>query len=843
MDEDIPKEGLPEPDALGEFKIDERFNFSSPGTEPRSKSKAAQDSSKNETVAGTPGQGPDSMPLGPGPDDDTDALIGQTIGNYEVVELLGRGGFGTVYKAKDLKLQRFAALKFLRFPLDSEFRKLFEREAQVIANLGKHPSIVQIYSWGEHRGSHYFALEYLDSSAEALMEKNQDPLPVKRALEIAAECAGALHFAHEQGVLHRDVKPANILIDGKSGHAKVCDFGLAKIHTLGTGTATSTIAGSPHYMAPEQIAGKTMDGRTDVYSLGVTLYELLSRQLPCTGSSHVDIMDQIRKRKSTPLRKFRPDLSDSVLGIVQRATAFRPEDRYGSAEDMQRAIEDVLSSLERTGSSENVVPARGRRRKRIGLKTAVGALIAAGIVVIATVAGLGLLRGTDNGPQSSWPVAMAAAKDQIEEGRYDDAIALLEGYTLEHASDDFGHYALGYARVLTGLIPEAQEAFKKISNTGLREEGLATVKHADLGEASRTELLAALEAVPSKYPGLLIASLDVFASEYEKAIARLQEIDRAAFYFDWQRRQYSDLLGQAYYKLGNFAQADLVLSAAGATGFGATPRVSQMYEQMAKQQLDEARRDEIRKQIQHVKELKASLSAETTEEIDYWTSRPLRIRISPAKVGLSSRYAVETGLTDFLPQLLADALAENGEVPIDIVDREFIGDLLYEQELAELSKGMDRIQFGKLLGARLMIKSEFGVFDREEFARITVIDMETSERFGLDSGILDRRVKPRDWVQQLATLTRDKIRSRYPIRGRLTMGPDGPEINVGQNVGVLDGMQFSVLTGPGAEHRLDPDIAVIADEVEHARAVAQLEGFSGESIPPHGWYVEEIPEP
>ncbi len=183
-------------------------------------------------------------------------MIGQTIGNYEVVTRLGRGGFGTVYKARDKKLQRFAALKFLRFPLDSEYRKLFAREAQVIANLGKHPSIVQIYSWGEHQGSHYFALEFLDSSAEGLMEKSADPLPVKRALEITAQCADALHFAHEQGVLHRDVKPANILIDAKSGQAKMCDFGLAKIQTLGAGTSTTTIAGSPPTWPPSKSPGR-----------------------------------------------------------------------------------------------------------------------------------------------------------------------------------------------------------------------------------------------------------------------------------------------------------------------------------------------------------------------------------------------------------------------------------------------------------------------------------------------------------------------------------------------------------------------------------------------------------
>ena len=137
MNEDIPEEGLPEADTLGQFAIDERFNFSLPNVKPRSKGGTSKGQSNSETVLGTPSEGPDAAPVEPGLDDETDPLIGQTIGNYEVVSRLGRGGFGTVYKAGDKKLQRFAALKFLRFPLDSEFRRPFERGAQVIGHPGK----------------------------------------------------------------------------------------------------------------------------------------------------------------------------------------------------------------------------------------------------------------------------------------------------------------------------------------------------------------------------------------------------------------------------------------------------------------------------------------------------------------------------------------------------------------------------------------------------------------------------------------------------------------------------------------------------------------------------------
>jgi len=365
-----------ENDPLSKIQIDERFA----GAVSDKPTVASAKNPHLDATMATPHNRKPGMDVPAAQSAEKDALIGQTIDNYEIVSQLGRGGFGTVYKAKDVKLQRFAALKFLRFPLDSDFRAQFEREAQVIANLSKHPSIVQIYSWGEYQGSQYFALEFLDTSLESQLKKRNEPLSVKQALEIVADTASALHYAHSQGVLHRDIKPANILIDGKTGRAKVCDFGLAKFSAAATGTDTQTISGSPHYMAPEQISGKGLDARTDVHALGVTLYEMLSRELPATGSSQLEVLDKIRSRNTTPLRKYRPDLSDAILDIVKRATAFLPEDRFQSAEEMENAARAVLRSLESTGTADS--GSFKKTRNIVAFRPRVIAAAAAAVVLV-----------------------------------------------------------------------------------------------------------------------------------------------------------------------------------------------------------------------------------------------------------------------------------------------------------------------------------------------------------------------------------------------------------------------------------------------------------------------------
>ena len=247
------------------------------------------------------------------PNPNRDPLIGAHVGNYRIVSVLGGGGFGTVYMAEDTKLNRNVALKFLRNPLESKHRELFEREAKAIAKLSKHRAIVQIYEWSEYQGQSYFALEYVESSADKLLAQHPEGLSVTQAMQIVADVAEGLDYAHEQGILHRDVKPANILIETEDGAAKISDFGLTRFYDSSLASTTGGISGSPPYMSPEQASGGRVDRRSDVFSLGTTLYELLCGQRPFTGATQFEVLDRIRRDKRVPLRKHKPDLPGFLL--------------------------------------------------------------------------------------------------------------------------------------------------------------------------------------------------------------------------------------------------------------------------------------------------------------------------------------------------------------------------------------------------------------------------------------------------------------------------------------------------------------------------------------------------
>ncbi len=265
-------------------------------------------------------------------------MIGTTLSHYRVVGKLGVGGMGVVYDAEDTRLPRRVALKFLSQELvgDPEASRRLQREAETIALLN-HPNICTIYEIDEHKGSRFIAMERVDG-VNLKLHMTRTTLGDGEIIEIARQVAGALEAAHEKGIVHRDIKPGNIMV-GPGGMVKVLDFGLARRFKMPeTGEAMlygSTIPGRPlgtaNYMAPERIAQGPLDPRSDLFSLGVVMYEMATGRLPFAGASPFETVTNIFEKEPSPLLAFSPHRPAALARCVERLLAKRAEDRYQSA--------------------------------------------------------------------------------------------------------------------------------------------------------------------------------------------------------------------------------------------------------------------------------------------------------------------------------------------------------------------------------------------------------------------------------------------------------------------------------------------------------------------------------
>ena len=269
---------------------------------------------------------------------------GQIIGGrYEIVKSIGEGGMANVYLANDKILDRKVAIKVLRGDLanDEKFIRRFQREAQSVANLS-HPNIVEVYDVEEEEGQHYIVMEYIEGKTLKQLLQKRGSLTLSEVIDIMLQLTDGLAHAHDAYIIHRDIKPQNIMIQD-DGLVKITDFGIAMALNATQLTQTNSVMGSVHYLPPEQANGKSSTIKSDIYSLGILMYELITGSVPFKGDNAVEIALKHLKEKIPSIRRQNPTIPQSVENIVLRATAKNPKNRYDSVKDMNRDLKECLN--------------------------------------------------------------------------------------------------------------------------------------------------------------------------------------------------------------------------------------------------------------------------------------------------------------------------------------------------------------------------------------------------------------------------------------------------------------------------------------------------------------------
>lgn len=301
------------------------------------------------------------------------------IGRYKITGELGRGAMGLVYKAEDPALGRTVALKTIALsddePERDEYRKRFLMEGKAAGRL-THPHIVTVYDFGEERDIAYMAMELLKGT-ELRTRMQEGAIPIFEAADIAAQVAEGLGFAHEHGVVHRDVKPGNIMLVAR-GQAKIMDFGIARMRASDHKTSTGVVLGTPKYMSPEQVAGSPVDHRSDIFSLGIVLYEMLTRAAPFVGEDSTQVMHKIANAEPVAPSRLNPEVPSLLDFVLARALKKDPAVRYQDAYEMAADLRSSLAELRgraRAGSKDES-PAKDMT-KTMKMETAGGRAVVA----------------------------------------------------------------------------------------------------------------------------------------------------------------------------------------------------------------------------------------------------------------------------------------------------------------------------------------------------------------------------------------------------------------------------------------------------------------------------------
>lgn len=725
------------------------------------------------------------------------------LGRYRLDRVIGRGGMGIVFQAQDIELERPVAVKRIRREMvaDGTAGERFLKEARAAAGVGD-PHVVQVYHSGVEDGEHYLIMEYIEGRGLDRSALDEVAPSLGQFISVIRQIVAGIKAIHDRGILHRDIKPSNIVLD-RSGTVKVMDFGLARPLAAEAGlTSTGISVGTPRYMSPEQLRGGVIDRRSDLYALGMTLFEA--------------VVGKVRDEAPNPARELRRALrrrataSQAALGLprlladlILKNLRPRPEDRWQSADEFLAAL---APAEER---------ARGRPL-RLGWKP----LAAAAVLAVACVI--------------AWRIRFAQRPDLdglLSSGNFREAIGWLSRPSSGRSPRDL--YALGYCRLKTGEMGEAERIFGQIPSSpadaaALKKEGeiaLASIR----GRTEEVEGLGrSLSALPLAYSWshTLLGETALAAGRLDEALAAFDRALRAPAVFPFQKasayagigrvmrlrgrgdealenyrraldyapRDRSILtgIGMAYAEEGRMDEAMGTLEKA-LRDDPADQTVRYLLETVAAKRgaraEDAARSQRVRALIAELEEKKMAPKAGASG--DDWTSRPIAVAVLDLESPGGPLPA--EGLALAYPRALAAALQT--APGITVVDRELLEDVLTELDLgaSELASPAAALKLGRILSAGFMVAGSLWRSGTEVEVQVRLIDSETTALAAILSGKID----PGDLggsARKLAAGIGEAIRHARPLQGRiLSRENDTVVLNIGAETGLSRGRTLDVI--------------------------------------------------
>lgn len=339
------------------------------------------------------------------------------LGRYEVLGEIGQGAMGIVYKARDPLIDRTVAIKTINLGLaldeKEEYEGRFYQEAKAAGRLS-HPNIVTIYDVGKNGDVAYIAMEFLEGRELRDIMNDDGLLSVDQVLDIVAQVAQGLAYAHENDIVHRDIKPSNVMVV-RDGHVKITDFGIARMASSAVQTQTGMVLGSPKYMSPEQVMGKAIDQRSDIFSLGVMLYEMLTGQAPFNGDNVNAIMYQTLNAVPVPPNSLNPEVPEMINFIVAKALAKKVEDRYRNAKDFAVDLRACRDTLPRSGQKKDLSMTAVSGEKKLSRAIDISGRTGTGDQEAMSASLAGLSKAFDSTAATMRLAALTASSEDVDE--------------------------------------------------------------------------------------------------------------------------------------------------------------------------------------------------------------------------------------------------------------------------------------------------------------------------------------------------------------------------------------------------------------------------------------------